>query len=204
MATDESTAPASGRPGRPRDASADRSILDATVRLLALEGDAGVTTDRIAAEAGVSKATIYRRWRTKDDIVVAAVEAMADQVPTPDTGTLRGDLTALAHALVDVFAAPLARGLIAALVGRIAHDPALASALRDGFLAARRTVALRVLERARDRGELRAGVDLGVAVDLLAAPFYYRILVTGGAIDRAWADHVVDAVVAWVHADRVN
>ena len=186
------------RPGRPRDRAVDDAILDATLRLLREHGYHGLSTDRIAAEAGVGKATIYRRWGSKDEVVVAAADALAQAVPTPDTGSLRTDLVLLADGLAAVFAAPGTAALVGALAERMPHDPQLAVALRRGFLAARRDAARVVLERGRARGEVTAGVDLEVATDLLAAPFYYRLLITADDIDEAFARQVVDAVLAWV------
>lgn len=197
------TAEEPGRgPGRPRDRAAGDAILDATLKLLAEEGYEGLTTDRIAAVAGVGKATIYRRWSSKEEVVAAAAMRLSAEVPTPDTGDLEADLRAIAEGLAAVFAQPATARLVAALLARMPHDPALAENLRQGFLAARRRAAHVVLERAGERGEIASGVDLEIAVDLLAAPFYYRMLVTGTSIDRRFADDVVAAVLAWVSASR--
>jgi AcrR family transcriptional regulator len=185
-------------PGRPRDPEVDEAILGATLTVLAGRGFAGLTTDRVAAAAGVSKATIYRRWRSKDDLLVAAAQTLARQVPTPDTGSLRDDLTRIARGLSTVFARPGTAQLVAALVERMLHDDRLAEVLRSGFLTERRDAARTALERGRARGEVRPDIDLEVAVDLLAAPFYYRELVSGQPVDDALADEVVDAVVTWV------
>lgn len=194
-----SAEPAPRSPGRPRDPAIDDAILQATLTVLTDDGYAGLTMDRVAAEAGVSKATIYRRWSTRRDVLLAAVDRLSAAVPVPDTGTLHGDLTAIAHGLATVFAAPSTGPLVAALLGQAARDPDLADALRTGFLASRRAAALDALRAADARGELR-DVDLDVAVDLLAAPFYYRLLVTGAPINHEVADTVVDAVLAWVHS----
>jgi AcrR family transcriptional regulator len=188
-------------PGRPRDPAIDDAILDATLAVLADDGYAGLTMDRVAASAGVSKATIYRRWPTRRDVLLAAVDHLSSAVPAPDTGTLRGDLATIAHGLADVFAAPSTGPLVAALVGQAARDADLADALRTGFLAARRAAALDALRAAKARGEV-CDINLEVAVDLLAAPFYYRLLVTGAPINNDLADQVVDAVMTWVSAAR--
>ena len=184
--------------GRPRDPGADEAILTATLDLLAEHGYAGVSTDRIAAAAGVGKATIYRRWGSKDEILVAAGQSLARGVPAPDTGSLRDDLTHIAKGLATVFAHPRTARLVAALAERMLHDEQLATALRSGFLAERRDAARGALERARTRGEVRSDVDPELAVDLLAAPFYYRVLITGGAVDDALAEQVVEVVLTWV------
>lgn len=189
-------------PGRPRDPAADAAILRATLSLLAEDGYEGSSIDRIAARAGVGKATIYRRWASKEEVVAAAARHLSDEVPAPDTGDLRRDLAAIVDGLTTVFADPATARLVGALVARIPHDPGLASGLREGFLAARRGAARAALERAQERGEVGADADLEVAVDLLAAPFYYRMLISGAPIDRAFADRVLDAVLTWVTASR--
>jgi AcrR family transcriptional regulator len=183
--------------GRPRDPEADEAILGATLSLLAEHGTAGVSTDRVAAAAGVGKATIYRRWRSKDELLVAAAQTLSRQVPVPDTGSLREDLTLITHGLSTVFAQPGTARLVAALVERMLHDDRLAEVLRAGFLTERRTAARTALERALARGEIREDVDLEVAVDLLAAPFYYRALISGAPVDDPLADEVVEVVLAW-------
>lgn len=189
-------------PGRPRDPAADEAILRTTLSMLAEDGYDGLSIDRIAARAGVGKATIYRRWASKEEVVAAAARRLSEEVPAPDTGDLRGDLAAIVDGLATVFADPATARLVGALVARMPHDAALASGLREGFLATRRRAARVALERAQERGEVAADADLEVAVDLLAAPFYYRMLVSGAPIDRAFAQRVLDAVLAWVTAAR--
>jgi AcrR family transcriptional regulator len=185
-------------PGRPRDPALDAAILDATLTLLAENGEAGLTTDALAAAAGVGKASIYRRWSSKDELVLAAVASLAGRVPAPDTGTLRGDLTAIAEGLVQVFSAPRTRRLVGALIGRLVTDDELARRLRSGFLTERRAAARRAMKRGLERGEVRPDVDLESAVDLLAAPFYYRVLITGRPVDDALARDVVEATLTWL------
>jgi AcrR family transcriptional regulator len=185
-------------PGRPRDPAVDAAVLDATLTQLADHGDAGLTTDAIAAAAGVGKASIYRRWASKDELVLAAVASLAGRVPSPDTGSLQGDLTSIAAGLVEVFSEPRTGRLVGALIGRLVADDELARRLRGGFLTERRAAARSAMERGRERGEVRDDVDLGVAVDLLAAPFYYRLLVTGQPVDDALARDVVAATLTWL------
>lgn len=185
-------------PGRPRDPTAGDAILSATLEILTENGLAGLTTDAIAARAGVSKATIYRRWSTKDAVVVAAVERLSQRVPVPNTGTLRGDLTAIANALRAIFAGRDMARLVSAIIAQMSLQPALAEAMRSGFLAERRSAARTALKRGRERGEVRPDIDLDTAVDLIAAPFYYRLLVSGGTLDESLAHTVVDAILTWV------
>jgi AcrR family transcriptional regulator len=187
------------RRGRPRDAAADGAILGATLAILAEEGYPGLSMDAVAARAGVSKSTIYRRWASKQEVVLAAAEAVSQSVPVPDTGSVRGDLEAIADGLVAVFNGPSTARLVGSLVAEATRDDALADALRSGFLTARRQAARVALERGIERGEIQPGTDTQLAVDQLAAPFYYRLLLTGGPIDQRFAYAVVDGVLR-VHA----
>lgn len=129
---------------------------------------------------------------------MAAGEHLSRDAPIPDTGDLHDDLQELVGGLAEVFTRPATRRLVAALVAGMADDEQLAAAVRDGFLGARRRAARAVLGQGAARGENRHDVDLDVAIDLLAAPFYHRLLITGQAIDDRYGQQVVDAVLTWI------
>lgn len=186
------------RPGRPRDPAADEAILTATLTVLAEDGYGGLSMDRIADVAGVSKATIYRRWSSRQEVIVAAAEHLSQDAPIPDTGDLRHDLKELVEGLAGVFSRPATGRLVASLVAGMADDEHLAAAVRSGFLATRRRAARAVIEQAAARGEIRSDVDVDVAIDLLVAPFYHRLLITGQPIDSMFAQQIVEAVLAWI------
>lgn len=187
--------------GRPRSREADVAIHAATLALLTERGFDGASTDAIAARAGVSKATIYRRWPTKDDLVLAAVDSLAEDLDVPDTGDLQGDLLELVEGLAAVFADERLTRLIATVVDQMARKPSFAVAMREGFLAARRQAARAVLDRARLRGQLVASDDdLDLAVDVLGAVFYYRVLITGERVDDGVGTQIVAVVLAWLAA----
>jgi AcrR family transcriptional regulator len=186
-------------PGRPRSAASERAILRATIELVGEFGFDGATTDAIAARAGVSKATIYRRWSTKDELVLAAVTSIGHEVRVPDTGSLESDLRALVGGLVAVFADERFVPLVPMIVDQMARKPPFRAAMQGGFIRLRREVALEVLRRAQERGEIDVdGADLAFAQDLLAAPLYYRVLVSGDRVDDALADQIVWTVIAWL------
>lgn len=187
-------------PGRPRSVTSEHAILTATLELLAERGFDGTSTDAVARKAGASKATIYRRWPSKNDLVLAAIGTLASDVPDPNTGTLEDDLRALVHGLIAVFSDGLVVRLIPTIVEQMARKPNLAAAMREGFIQPRRAAARNVLMRARQRGEITlADTDVDVALDLLAAPLYYRSLITGEPVDHDLGEHVVSVVLAWVH-----
>jgi len=188
------------RPGRPRSAEADAAIRQATIDLLAEEGYANLTMSGVAATAGVSTATLYRRWRSKVDLVVDVLSVKSEERPLPDTGTLRGDCRAWLRQLVDGMRETTSGPLMAGLVGEIGRNAELADALRTTLIGPRRAAFVELLERAERRGELRPGVDHELVIDMLSAPIYHRVLFTGAPISRGLADKVVDMVLEGVAA----
>ena len=186
--------------GRPRSAEADEAIHDATAELLANDGYAGLTMSGVANRAGVSTATLYRRWSSKLELVVDVLAAGAEESPVPDTGTLEGDVRALLQGFVERSRTTQSTAIMAGLIGEVERNPELAEALRTNIIGPRRAVLNEVFHRARDRGELRAGVDIGIASDLLFGPLYHRLLVTGEPVTARVADKLGDLVLAAIHA----
>ena len=181
--------------GRPRDARADRAILVATLELMAERGVRDLRMDDVAERAGVGKATIYRRYRSKDELVADAVATLVSEIAIPDTGSTRSDLLALMRQAVELYSGPLAPGLMPALLEETRRNPELATTLRDQFLAGRRSALSAVLERGVRRGDLRRGLDLELALDVLGGAIFYRLLVTGGPIDERLAQGVVELIL---------
>src|SRR5436190_9316777 len=119
------------RPGRPRDARADRAIVTATLELIAAVGVHDLRMDDVADRAGVGKAAIYRRYRSKDELVTAAVAALVSEIGIPDTGSTRDDLLALMREAVDLYREPRAARLMPSLVGAMGERPELADTVRE-------------------------------------------------------------------------
>jgi AcrR family transcriptional regulator len=180
--------------GRPREERADRAILAAALQLIAEHGVRDLRMDDVADRARVGKATIYRRYRSKDELVTAAVAALVSEITVPDTGSTRGDLLALMRSAVDVYSGSVEAGMMPSLVDAMSRDLELARSVREGFLAERRAALRAVLERGIERGDLRRDLDLELALDVLGGPLFYRLLVTGGPIDRRLAEGVVDLI----------
>jgi AcrR family transcriptional regulator len=165
-------------PGRPREARPRRAAIEATLDLIAERGFRGLTTDAVAERAGISKATMYRRWRSKEDLVVDAVASLVvSEIAVPDTGSLRGDVRALLRDAVKLYADERPGKLIPDLV------------------AERRAALSTVIDRARARGEVRPDVDTELCLDLLGGVVYYRFLITGGPLDQRLADDLADVLV---------
>jgi AcrR family transcriptional regulator len=196
MAAAQTVEPArSSRGGRPRDPSRDGVIRAAILRLLAEVGYGALTMDAVAAEAGVGKATIYRRWRTKQDLVVDTIADLnrADAMP-PDTGCLEDDLRAMLRSLVGVIRGPVGAATLS-LLSTVPHQPALAEAFRAGPLGAWRDAFGAVWAHAEARGELHPGVSVGLAAETTSALLVQRWLLTGEPVDDAYADVVLDKVL---------
>src|SRR5687768_3912115 len=128
-----STEKGTRRAGRPRDARADEAIVRAALDLLAERGVHAFRVDDVAKRAGVGKATIYRRYVSKERLVAAAVGSLVSEIALPDTGSARDDLLSLMHDAVAVYSRPYAAGLMAGLVEAMRQDAELADAVRSGF-----------------------------------------------------------------------
>jgi AcrR family transcriptional regulator len=182
--------------GRPRDERVDHAILAATRELMAEVGVYEFRTADLAARAGVGKGAIYRRYASKDELVTAAIASLvSEEIVVPDTGSTRNDLLVLMREAVELYRGPGAGRLMPNLVGAMAQKPELAKAVREGFLAGRRTALSEVLRRGIERGDLRPDLDVELALDVLGGPLFYRLLITGGPIDERLAEGVADLVL---------
>jgi AcrR family transcriptional regulator len=185
--------PGTRTPGRRRSEAAHAAILRAASELLQSVGFSALSVDAIAARAGVGKATIYRWWPNKAAVVMDAFLAdTAPDMPFPDTGSAREDLRRQMRAVIGLFNTPTVRDPFVALIAESQHDPALAAALRERFVASRRHAAKEVLTRGVERGELRADLDPEVAMDALYGALYYRLLVSGHRLTPRYADLLLD------------
>jgi AcrR family transcriptional regulator len=163
-------------PGRPRNEATTRAILDAALELVGEEGYAGCSMERIAQRAGVQKPAVYRRWCNKSELVADAVHTIAIPIEDPDTGSLEDDLVTLLRDMAAMSRTPEGRVALRLLAEQAAH-PDLVDAMRASIIARRRTVFARVLRRGVERGEIRAGLDVDVVVQMLLGPVLIRLLV---------------------------
>jgi len=169
--------------------------LDATRDLLIEDGFAGLRLEHVAARAGVGKATIYRRWASKEALALdLLMELAGPHISVPDTGDTHAELLAAVtnpmRALTDSPFGPVIR----ALLSQIAINPLLGDPFRASVVQARRDEVARVLARGVDRGDLRADVDPVVATELLVGPVYFRLMF-GGELTPSFAERVVDALL---------
>ena len=191
---------AASKGGRPRSQRARNAILHSAAELLLERGLDSVSMDAVAEQAGVSKATIYRWWPTKEALALDALYAEWAEASTesPETGSLRGDLLALLLPWVHQLGKrPYAR-IMSALITRARSDPAFAAAYLERLMLPRREVARVVLERARDRGELNLAVNIEVALDLLYGAVYHRLLHAHGPLNDEFVGDVVETILGGV------
>jgi AcrR family transcriptional regulator len=179
-----------------RRSQTKRLILAATRELLAERGVHQLTVEGVAARAGVAKTTIYRRWRSKDELALAVLLDMVEQiVEVPDLGDTRVELVKLVDAAVQILGGTLMGRVMQGLVSDLATDPELGRLFRDRIVGLRVAEVRRLIERGAARGELREGVDVELVHELLFGPVYYRLLLSGGRLDDRLAERVVDAVM---------
>ena len=191
------------RPGRPPRSETQIAILDAARELLADHGVHGMTVEGVAARAGVAKTTIYRRYRSKDELALAVLIDMVEHVAAvPDADDTRQELTAFVDRAVKILGKTLMGRVMQGLVSDLATVPALAQGFRDRVVAARVTEVKRLVDRGIARGDLRPDTDYELANELLFGPVYYRLLLSGGRLDSKLAPRLVDVFLAAFGADR--
>ena len=185
-------------PGRPRRSATSHAILKATREILAQGGVHGLTVEGVAERSGVAKTTIYRRWRSKEDLALAALlEVIREEPPPRYLGRTEAALTAYLGQLVKNANLKLYGRILRGLISEIAVDPVLARGFREQVLARRIAAITGLLVRGIERGELRPELDTGIAIDLLLGPIYYRLLMSGRPLTRAFVDRLIRAAMAY-------
>jgi AcrR family transcriptional regulator len=172
----------------------DGLILEATTAMIRDVGVRATTIEAVAAEAGVSVGTVYRRWPNKSALIAAAYRDVLGPVEPPDTGSLRGDLTALAEETFRFFTGEHGK-LLAALFSESGGEPEMLHAVHR-TASSRRAGLQAIIERAIARREVRADTDVELAIDLFVGPLWTRLLVTGRRITRALVLRIADLTAA--------
>jgi AcrR family transcriptional regulator len=195
---EEEAGPSAQRLGRKRDPSRDADILDAALDVLAETGYDGMTIDQVAARARAGKATLYRRWASKSELVIDAVACMKrgslDPANLPDTGSLRGDLVAMIKE-PSIQESERKLQIMAGIVSMLSRSPELADAAQEALVAPRRTANRLLIERARDRGEIRADANADLIASVGSAMVAHRVLLERKPVTRAFLLSIIDDVV---------
>jgi AcrR family transcriptional regulator len=182
------------RPGRPRSTKADAAILDAARALISRLGTANLSMDAVAEEAGVSKATIYRRWPSKTALVLAALESATDPIPAVDTGSVHDDLVAMTRAIAAKSQTPGYAALLAEVMAEARRNPEFAR-VHQAFVSARRAPFVAALRRAVKRGELPADLDVDMTIDCISGPMLLRMLTENRPLASDLPARIIDCVL---------
>ncbi len=193
--------------GRKRDHTRDADILEAAIDVLAETGYDGMTIDLVATRAKAGKATLYRRWPSKAELVIDAVACLKqtdlDASSIPDTGTLRGDLVAMIKT-PSIQDGERKLRVMAGLASMISRSPELAVAAREAIVAPRIALNRMFLQRAADRGEISADLDLDLVATISPSMVTYRALMLGIPATRDFLVALIDDVILPAVGQRTN
>ncbi len=186
--------------GRPRSETRKQAILHAAFELIGEHGLGATSMDAVADRAGVSKATIYRWWDSKELLALDALYAEWDTAgPAPrQTGSLRSEMLALVRPWVRLAVAGPSARILSALLAEAQNDPEFGEAYRAHFVEPRRDQARAMFARAIARGEIPADTDVEVAIDLLWGPLYHRLFHGHAPLTDRFARRSVDTVLAGI------
>jgi AcrR family transcriptional regulator len=195
MAHAKSQTTTATRRGRGPSRRVRAAAIDATLAELAEGGYASLSLERVAHRAGVHKTTLYRRWGTREALVLEAMlERAGERISVPDTGSLREDLLELARTAAENAASPEVAAMARAVAAESPRDSRLAEANRR-FWAERLALDGVIVERAIERGEVGPGTDPGQTIEAVVGPIHLRLLLTGEPVDRRFLEGIVDMVV---------
>lgn len=187
------------RPGRQRSEAADHAILAATLELLGEDGYASLTMAAVIARSGVSSATLYRRWPTKQDLVTGALASLHAEIVDIDTGSLEGDIVAMVRASSDAMSVRR-EDLADDLAIELRRNPEFRAAVNEKFIMPRRRVMAAIVERAQFRGELGAAIDAETAFAFIAGPLHNRMYVQGEKLTPVYLQDVAKGALAAILA----
>ncbi len=182
------------RRGRPRDPGRDEAIIEATLDVLVSDGYDRLTMEGVAMRAGVGKATLYRRWSSKAELVIDAMTTLKPAIDGIDSGSLDGDIAEMVAASCSP-KSERAMQVMVSICSAIGREPDLLAAFRTRFTEPRIARITAMLERARERGELDEGVDIALAASLLPSLMLQRAILTGAPAGRSYAEQVVGGVL---------
>ncbi len=181
--------------GRPRDTGVEERVVAVAREMLREGGYARFAVDQVADRAGVAKTTVYRRWPSRDHLVVAAVATFLDDVAIEETGDLRADLVRIAAAIATGLGQPGIRLLVSELIAAGARQPDLAASVYQ-LWARRRAASLDLFAAAVGQGEQADDVEPGLILDQIIGAVYYRALITGDPVDDDYLKRLVSAALA--------
>jgi AcrR family transcriptional regulator len=190
------TAKEDRKPGRPRDDTVDEAIIDATLELLAEVGMAGLSIEGIVARAGVSKAALYRRWDSKETLVIDAVVAKVERTSFEESGEIRKDLLAILQIFGHFVSGTKAGSVFPWVMGEVSQGTELGDRYAREVILPRRRMISRVIEGGIERGELKPDLDVTAAVDMFLGPVIIRkVMGDHHESTSGWGEHLVDTLL---------
>jgi AcrR family transcriptional regulator len=186
------------RGGRPRSPAADQALLHAALESLQEDGYARLSMAGVAKRAGVSGTTLYRRWSSKEDLVVAALESLHRGVDYPDTGSLAGDLEQALGQTAAAFRGEQGR-VLRGLIGEFFKNPELAALVQDRLGGPKNQLFVDMIERAVGRHEIPP-VDPKIAVNLILGPIFHRFMVDSETLTPEVVDYLVPMTIGALKA----
>lgn len=187
------------RPGRQRSEAADHAILGATLDLLSELGYGSLTMAAVIARSGVSSATLYRRWPTKQDLVAAALASLHNEIVDIDTGDLAGDIAAMVGATADAMSVRR-EDIRQDIAIELRRNPEFRAAINEKFIQPRRAVMAGIVRRAVARGDLGTDPGVDVATAFVIGPIHHWVYVQGKQPTREFQRTVVDGSLAALRA----
>jgi AcrR family transcriptional regulator len=190
----KTSAPRKRRPGG-RSSRVRAAVIAATLAELADHGYAALSLERVARRAGVNKTSLYRRWGTREQLVLEAMlDRAGEKISVPDTGSLRDDLLELLRTAAANAASPEVAAMARAVAALSPHDDDLAAA-NARFWAERLSLDGTIVERAIGRGEVKAGTEPAQVIEAVLGPMHLRLMLTREPVDSAFIERVVDTVL---------
>ncbi|NUT09973.1 MAG: TetR/AcrR family transcriptional regulator [Nonomuraea sp.] len=178
-----------------RGADRTEAIMRTTLELGQEIGYARLSMEGVAARAGASKQTVYRRWSSKGALLLDSLMSLHEpELGYPDTGDIVADLRTQIHAAVDLLGGPPYGPLFTALIGEAQDDPRVAAALNERLIAPQAAKTVERLRAAREQGQLSEAFDLDLAMAILSGPLYFQLLITREPLTHAYVDRILDAL----------
>ncbi len=192
------------KPGRPRSAQAHKAIIDATLELLAEEGYQGLSIEAVAARAGVGKTTIYRRWASKEELVMEAIRQVQIDVQVVDTGNFRNDLATLLKTVyqgIMAYPYPSFGKLVLKFIGEYLTNPEIFQGALTQLIFPRFQRFIHMVEQAKAREEIRGDIEPELVIDLVVGSFYFRWIVMRNLMPTSstslvdWIEQMIDVIM---------
>jgi AcrR family transcriptional regulator len=188
--------------GRPRSAQSHQAMLAATLALLSEVGFEAMSIEAIATRAAVGKSTIYRHYKSKEELVADAIETIREEIAIPDTGRLLTDIDVLIESAAQITLSPLGRKSVAMIISSAASNPQFAQLYWTKYLQPRREAFAIVVKRAQDRNEVQTDLDSHLVFDTMSAIMLYALIFPPKA--ESWQSYVRRSLQLFLASSLIN